>query len=255
MTLLIGIKCTDGLVIAADGATTFGTFGNFTIRQPSRKLSIVKDSMIVAVTGPVGLKQRFVGELEGLQLSANIKQHQAMESIAGAIRRPLQIEFKNAEVTRGALGGQAVQSIMSGTMVGLLVQGEPTLIEFDHQGSPECATDNLRFKSLGSGQPLADPFLAFLAKVFWSKKPPNLNDGQFAATWTLRHAIETNPGGVDDPIQMMTLRNSGKGCEIKELQKDDLQEHLEAIAAAQAHLAEFQKKQITPVPSGDIPSP
>lgn len=104
MTLLIGIKCTDGVVIAADGATTFGSLGSRTIRQPSRKLTIINQRMVVAVTGPVGLQQRFVGELEALQLNPQSKRHQVMEILAGVIRRPLKDEYLAAEAFKGALG-------------------------------------------------------------------------------------------------------------------------------------------------------
>src|ERR1019366_7777330 len=236
MTLLIGIKCTNGLVIAADGATTFGdSLGNRTIRQPSRKLAIVNDRMIVAVTGSVGLQQRFVGELGSIQPGAGAKRHQIMELLAGAIRKPMRDEYQTCEAFKGALGNSSIQGMITGTMVGIMVQGDPTLIKFDHQGSPECASENLRFISLGSGQPLADPFLAFLRRIFWRDKPPSLNDGVFAATWTLHHAIEMHPGGVDHPVQVMTLQaTTGGGCEIHELAEADLQEHLQAIDGARS---------------------
>jgi 20S proteasome alpha/beta subunit len=258
MTLLIGIKCTDGLVIAADGATTFGSsLGNRTIRQPSRKLTIINNRMIVAVTGPVGLQQRFVGELEALQLNPQSKRHQVMESLAGVIRRPLKDEYLTAEAFKGALGPSAVQGVLSGTMVGLMVQGEPTLIQFDHQGSPECATDNLRFISLGSGQSLADPFLAFLRRIFWKKKPPNLQAGIVAATWALEHAIQTNPGGVDHPIQVMTLIAGKTGAEIRDIEESELQEDRQFIEAAEKRIGEaVEALQSPPEGSiGEIPKP
>ena len=257
MTLLIGIKCTDGLVIAADGATTFGdSLGNRTIRQPSRKLTIIDNRMIVAVTGPVGLQQRFVGELSALQPGPNMKRHQMMELLANAIRKPLQNEYKNAEAVRGALGNAAIQGVLSGTIIGLAVESQPTLIQFDHQGSPECATDTLRFISLGSGQPLADPFLAFLARVFWQDHAPTLNEGIFAATWTLQHAIKTNPGGVDDPIQVMTLTPAkGSAPDIRELAPTDLQEHRQAIMAAESRLATFRDAMKPAEHQTAIPTP
>lgn len=142
-------------------------------------------------------------------------------------------------------------------MVGLLVQGEPTLIQFDHQGSPECATDNLRFISLGSGQPLADPFLAFLRRIFWTKKPPNLQAGIVAATWALEHAIQTNPGGVDHPIQIVTLGAGPNGPEIREIEESELQEDRQFIETAERKIGEaveaLQSAQEGDV--GEIPKP
>ena len=61
MTLVVGILCEDCAVIGTDSAVTFGPGGNHpTIAQPLReKISIFRDSVIVAGTGEVGLGQRF----------------------------------------------------------------------------------------------------------------------------------------------------------------------------------------------------
>jgi 20S proteasome alpha/beta subunit len=40
MTLIIGIKCSDGIVMGADGAATFGSLGQQTIRQGTKKLEV-----------------------------------------------------------------------------------------------------------------------------------------------------------------------------------------------------------------------
>lgn len=256
MTLLIGIKCTDGVVVAADGATTFGnSLGTRTIRQPSRKLAIVNDRMVVGVTGAVGLQQRFIGELSALNPGASAKRHQLMEMLAGAIRKPMRDEYSMAEAVRDSLGSAAVQGVLSGTLIALVIQGEPTLIQFDHQGSPECATDNLRFVSLGSGQPLADPFLAFLRRIFWADAPPNLQEGIFAATWALEHSIATNPGGVDHPIQVMTVRAVTNGCEIREVDETELGEHRQFIQVAERRLATFREAMTeTAAAAAEIPT-
>jgi 20S proteasome alpha/beta subunit len=255
MTLLIGIKCTDGVVIAADGATTFGNaLGNHTIRQPSQKLANVSNRMVVGVTGAVGLQQRFVGELSGLTITSGAKRHHVMETLANSIRKPMAM----AEAVRPAIGGQAVNGVLTATLIALVVEGLPTLIQFDHQGSPECATDHLRFISLGSGQPLADPFLAFLRRIFWATKPPTLRDGIVAATWALQHAIQTNPGGVDWPIQVMTLCSPKGACEIREIDDNEIQEHLQFIGAAERKIAESVEALISPsttADASDIPKP
>jgi len=258
MTLIIAIKCTDGIVLAADGATTFGSLGTRTIRQPSRKLTVVNDRMIVGVSGPVGLQQRFVGELTAIAPGAQAKRHQIMALLAGAIRTPMRAEYEMLQGVQGSLGQVALSSVLTSTVIAIMIDGEPTLIQFDQQGSPECATDDLRFVSIGSGQPLADPFLAFLRRIFWSSKPPTLSDGIFAATWTLNHAIATNPGGVDDPIQVITLcRGRANNCDIRELESTELDEHREAIRLAEDRLATFREALTTTSGGADseIPSP
>lgn len=64
MTILVGIKCTNGIVIGADSAATFAAGQIRTIEQQTDKISIVGGSVIVAGTGQVGLGQRFTQIVE-----------------------------------------------------------------------------------------------------------------------------------------------------------------------------------------------
>src|SRR5690348_9720940 len=66
MTLIVGIRADDGIVVGADGAATYGALGTSTIRQETKKLESIKDSVIIGISGAVGLGQRFTGELKAL---------------------------------------------------------------------------------------------------------------------------------------------------------------------------------------------
>lgn len=114
------------------------------------------------------------------------------------------------------------------------------LFQFDQQGAPEEATEDLPFISIGSAQATADPFLAFIRKVFWPASLPTLEMGIFSTLWTLQHAIETNPGGVADPTQIMVLEKDSKDFEAREMEDAELEEHFEAISAAESTLRDFR---------------
>jgi len=129
------------------------------------------------------------------------------------------------------------------------------LFQFDQQGAPEEATEDLPFVSIGSGQSTADPFLAFIRKVFWPNSLPTLEMGIFSTLWTLRHAIETNPGGVADPKQIMVLERQGKDFNAHELASEDLEEHDEAITAAESVLGDFRSLTGGKSSSGPATSP
>src|ERR1700694_4369062 len=59
MTAIIGVPCTDGVVVGTDSSATF-TSGNLrTIEQPTEKLDIIADCIVIAGTGQIGLGQRF----------------------------------------------------------------------------------------------------------------------------------------------------------------------------------------------------
>ena len=59
MTAIVGLHCSDGVVIGTDSSTTFAGAARPTIEQPTRKIDIVGGRVIVATTGAVGLAQRF----------------------------------------------------------------------------------------------------------------------------------------------------------------------------------------------------
>jgi len=55
MTLVVGLICKDGVVIGTDSEATF-SFGSLpTIVQVAPKIDIVKDKVLVASAGAVGL--------------------------------------------------------------------------------------------------------------------------------------------------------------------------------------------------------
>jgi 20S proteasome alpha/beta subunit len=55
VTLIIGILCSDGIVVGADGAASLVAMGNMTAQQPVKKLSLLHKCMIVGVSGPISL--------------------------------------------------------------------------------------------------------------------------------------------------------------------------------------------------------
>ena len=147
----------------------------------------------------------------------------------------------------GQLGAFSLASTVS--LVALPVgglTGKPELIQCAYNGQAEAATNDLPYIAIGSGQPIADPHLALLRRVFWPDKLPNIADGIFAAMWTLLHAIQVNPGGVAEPIQMAVLEKS-KGNELRahELSGQLVAEHRQHVKEAEEHLRSFSDSQHT----------
>jgi 20S proteasome alpha/beta subunit len=246
MTLIVAIKCKDGIVVGADGAATLGALGQFTIRQSTKKLCIVDNCIVIGVSGSVGLGQRIVGTIEGLWCNSEIKLSEQPSYIAMTIIRQqifnhIQVELQVASLAQQVQGiaSIAINSVLTSTVVALPLRRELCLFQFDHQGAPEEAREDLPFVSIGSGQSIADPFLAFIRRVFWSNHLPTVAQGIFATLWTLEHAIQTNPGGVAEPKQVIILEKTNESCLARELPSEELLEHMEAISAAEKHLANF----------------
>ncbi len=132
-----------------------------------------------------------------------------------------------------------------GALVAFATRKELHLCEFgiaDMQ--PELKTEHLWYASMGSGQAIADPFLALMRKVFWKNEMPNLAAGIFASVWTLKHTIDVNPGGVNGPIHIATLTwqdaNTKEKAVASFLDEDQIAQHLESVASAERHLAGFR---------------
>lgn len=232
MTLIVGIKCRDGVVLAADGAATFGAVGGPTIRQDVKKLKILRSAIVIGTSGPVGLGQRFAGELEECFANnelANKEPFQGMTIISERFRRHIAIEQQAAQGAAGLLGGNANSAWISASVVCITIKRQLCLIEYDHNGAPEIKSPNLPFVTIGSGQFTADPFLAFLRKILWDNQLPDLGTGILSAVWTVRHAIETSPGGVAEPMQVVIVHEQTPMNQARELNDSELGEHLEII--------------------------
>ncbi|HUO32595.1 MAG TPA: hypothetical protein VMU80_25505 [Bryobacteraceae bacterium] len=258
MTLIIGIQCSDGVVVGSDGAATLGALGNQTVQQPVKKLAIISGSVILGVSGPVGLGQRFHGELQALwdgkKLSSK-KPYEAMSIIRPEFWKHAELEFRAAQVTAPMLGQPALNGALSHSVVAMPLSKDAHLFQFDQNCSPELATTDLPFIAVGSGQKGADPFLAFLRRIFWTNGQPSVADGVFATIWCLDQAIRTNPGGVGDPIQVMTLEKITGNWAARELSALDFEEHRQNIAEAEQALANYKKEQTTGGKSAPPPPP
>lgn len=81
-----------------------------------------------------------------------------------------------------------------------------------------------------------------MRRVFWKNSLPGVADATFAATWTLQHAIDLNPGGINGPVQLAVIRKDAqKGKYVARLLEDpELQEHINNVVAAEAHLSNYK---------------
>jgi hypothetical protein len=256
MTLIIGILCEDGIVMAADGAATPGALGNRTVQQPVKKLTSIADAAIVGVSGPVGLGRIFVGTIDQLwsnRAFSNKQPHEAMTVIRDNLWPHVEKHFRAANIAAPVLGAAvATQNTLSQSVVAIPIAKRACLFQFDQQCGPEQATVDLPFVAIGSGQPLADPFLAFLRRIFWPGRLPTLAEGIFSAFWTLDQAIKIHPGGVAEPIQIMTLTPDHDRWKVSELLDEDFQEHREAIQTVEDRIRTFRDAMAEPL-GADIP--
>jgi hypothetical protein len=213
------------VVVGADGAATLAdASGRPLVREPITKLNAIEDAVILGVSGSVGAAQLYQDSIR--TGTGKLK----TGSLAHIQRKLTNLLAPDADISKGT--GSA--------LVVLLAQRKAELLQYAPKfGSVEAATDEIPFMSLGSGQYAADPFLAFLRRVFWLDRLPKLNEGIFATVWTLEHAIRTSPGGIGLPMQVMTLKATNNAPDIESLSEEALPIHRQAIVEAEKHLRDF----------------
>ena len=266
MTLIVGIKCTEGVVVGSDGAATLGNAtGTRTVIQPANKLHILQGRIIMGVSGQVGLSQLYCDRVESLwkdkKLGIGVTLPQVQRELCRAIQQDAIPAIQRAKESIPFLGqGGAFALASTKSLVTLPVggsTGRPELIQCEHDGQAEAATEDLPYVAIGSGQPIADPHLALLRRVFWPDKLPNVADGIFAVMWTLLHAIQVNPGGFAEPIQLAVLeRSKGRELRGRELSRQAVAEHRQHVKDAEEHLRSFSDSlHDNSVPPPDAPAP
>ena len=252
-------------MVGADGAATLGNeTGTRTVIQPANKLHILQDRIIFGVSGQVGLGQLYCDRIESLwkdkKLGIAVTLPQVQRELCGALEQDAIPAINRAAASIPFLGqGGAFALASTKSLVALPVgglTGRPELIQCGHDGQAEVATDDLPYVAIGSGQLIADPHLALLRRVFWPDKLPNVADGIFAVMWTLLHAIQVNPGGVAEPIQLAVLeRSKGKELRAKKFSRQTVAEHRQHVKDVEEHLRSFSDSHDKSVPPPAAPEP
>ena len=234
MTVLIGILCQDGVVVGADSSATFTAGQQRTIEQKCKKVEILCDGRVIfAGTGGIGLGQRFSAIAEDYLADRKNREEKFISIGRELAKRGLQ-DFQ-------ATG--AINPLKFGALLAFSSSQQLKLCEFQ-TGSfqPEFKTKNLWYVSMGSGQTICDPFLGLQRRVFWrDDKPPSLSNGIFATVWALQHAIDVNPGGIKDPIQVAVLEKGKNGAVARLLEEEELVEHRNNISALEVYIGEYSK--------------
>lgn len=158
---------------------------------------------------------------------------------------------------RADFGSTGVQGGQYGALVGFSLNNHPQLCEFATTDlQPEFKDQGVWFCSMGSGQPIKDPFLAHMREIFWGDGPPTVQDATFTVTWALDHAVAVNPGGINAPVRIAVLERVDGKFTARLLDDDDLEEHRQNIEQAKERLRGFpaeQKPDAADVP--EIPKP
>ena len=224
-----------------------------TIEQPYHKKIIILSNgreepggqIIMATTGSVGLAQR-LQQIVQANCDSETFAHSGFVDIGVEVCKNAVYNFSLTRVPAGSIGA----------LLAFWGKDGPGLIEFGQADfQPEVKNEDIWWVSMGSGQRIADPVLALLANGFCSDGPPRLSTGIFMTTWALRHVIETNTGGIKEPMHVAVMRQDPTGVFRAEMVTEaELGEHDQNVDSVYAYLGRY-RLQLTRADAPEPPEP
>ena len=243
----MGVRCSDGVVIGCDSIAT-SSAGPFELMHIpfDGKIQVFEDSVILATTGSIGYAQR-LGEQVAAAVKGNVFRNFDAREATNNISKRFLTDLQSSMAPRHTSGGLRFGSLIAAHVK----NGGLMLAEFGPDDfQPELKTEKIFFVSMGSGQVLADPFLAFVTRIMWKNTMPTVDEAKFGVYWVLDHTLRLAPGKVGPPIRLFALRDvAGKWVAAEQ----DTQEFGQYVQELEDHIGKFIRAPIeeattTPVP-------
>lgn len=245
MTAIVGIFCSDGVVVGTDSSSTAVASGGLrTIEHPTEKLHVINGQIVIAGTGSVGLGQRFQAVVEKAwrdrkMIAFQNGQRQKVTDICRNLSSETIDDFIKTKVQHDKFAA----------LVAFPFEGKLVLCEFSEGFQPELKTEQMWFCSMGITQQMTDPFLALMREIFWPTGQPSVREAMLAVTWTLDHAIAFNTGGVNGPVRIVVLENYKNTPKARFSTDEEMSGHRSWIENAKRRLSESLRAR------GDVAPP
>jgi hypothetical protein len=260
MTILVGILCKDGAVIASDGMASQNLGTTPFVATNNLKTHIIDEKLIVACAGEDNYMTLFVSFLQSNYASLS-KKHEESGADVQALMNELGAKFAHRvieifktyppELTQNFFttiqNGMAFQAI-----VALPFNNKHYVFHYDGKLAATMLRDNgLWHTILGSGFLIGTPSIHLVKKILKISSSPTVNRGLVLAYWTVNHAIEVSSGGIGGDITTAVLRKvegqykaaiENRVSEHKEI-IDDIYKHIWSYESGKA-----QDEQVKKIP-------
>lgn len=226
MTIVVCIKCVDGIAIASDSMLTIGE-----AQQSGQKIHVIEQQQLFAFAGDLSLAERFrVFATTHYPLLAEAG-HKFDYATAIAASLANNLRLTGIEPQTANLMTVLIHEFKGDVEACLFTAGvNPRYLDSDHFS---CA--------MGSGASAALPFLNFLLETFTSNRQPELIDGKLFATWAVKYAIDRLAGGVGGDIDLAIAERNETGQWIfRELPMAEVHESIGAIDSAADALRDWK---------------
>ena len=264
MTLLVGIQCKDGVVIAADRQNTGSGVG-----QPTTKIHVLRNEgrpnagILFAASGDVGMGQQIKDGASSF-FEGGDRCHE-VSRLRNAIWENVQSPaFARAAIIRSSIPAYETPTVEVMSAVSFDKGMQAFAIMGD--GSFSFLTQENPYFALGSGTPGASYFLRFIWSFLFPDNRnqfPALAEGIPAAYWAVETAInDFQSYAVGFGVDIFTLKQENEGAETKyvasRLDENEIRGHQDLIAALEEQMRAFIKNKgpggISPPPKVPDPS-
>lgn len=197
MTLVLALRCRDGVVLASDGQSTADTLGQPT-RQPARKLFDIGGRIAWGAAGSVGLQQTLRARLAALELPGG-DPAAVRRALAEAVI-PIQQQALESHVPHRGSEPPELACIFS-----WWDDGGPAILEMPRTGSDhqfhEC------YSAIGSGEIFAKFAMVSIAHLDAGEL--DLEQAKLVAYKAVSDAIAVAALFLGPPIQMYVVTRDG----------------------------------------------
>ena len=284
MTVIVGILCSDGVVIGSDSAMVAGRAqSGYTMQREDGdvlKIEVIEGNTITAITGAMGLAQRFNDQIETTIKALRVPFHPPQQFAPGfgAIGGSHLQQMLAGKVAAGAIPFNVINPVEMGRIIAQVVIGDfqrtqshfqanngwglgalfafvnndkPHLIDFDPvQFHPELKglPDPLRGDhdrvwrcvTWGGGARLADSFLAHAYRLLFGGKTPTVARAKLAVAWTVDHVRRYNIGLVGGELQLAVLEKVNGNWAARHEDPGETKGQVEFL---EEYISDFREKQ------------
>lgn len=208
MTIVVAVKCPDGVVLATDSQATTQMPGNIPMKLPTKKIVRLGKYAVYGGTGGQGAGQRIRTALEAH--AAKMGNNRDAADIGEVIRRtvnPIQHEVHKEWVQIAS----SQPEVWGGIFCGWAKDG-PWIFEVDVSGPSQFQDP---FAATGSGHPLAHT--ALMSVAHFDVASQSLEAAKAIAYRAVENTCDAAAYGVGMPVQMAVVTKDG----VEELSEGD----------------------------------
>lgn len=210
MTLILALVCSDGIVMASDGQTTFFTEAGPMRLPTEKKIQCHKDRFLWGGSGDVGLFQK-IGLVLADITDGDLKKH--IPKLRPVIRAKVIGEQKAAAGSYLPIEPNKFPKPTAHVLFAGHDDGTSWILEIDPNGT-DTQLEDYGFAAVGGGAHFAYRVLSGFGKHPWS-----LEAGKIVCYKVIHEAINVAAFGLGHPIQMWELP---KGKKPSCLSADDI---------------------------------